>query len=69
MKVPIGKTLRVYNIDLNDPKTVPVIPDSHQYAGCFQAVPATRVRLLNIQTNQPIPQGALVLVYQKTNVP
>lgn len=69
MKVPNGKTLRVYHIDLNDPRTVPATPLSHRYAGCFKAVPATGVRLLNIQTGQPISTGALVLVYQKTNVP
>ena len=68
MKAPTGKTLRVYRIDLNDARTVPAIPSSHQYAGSFKAVPATGVRLLNIQTGQPIPPGALVLVYQKTNV-
>lgn len=68
MKELYGKTLRVHQVDLNDPNTIPVLPATHQHVGTFQAVPVTGVRLVDIKTGQPIPQGALVLVYKKTNV-
>lgn len=57
-----GKTLRVHRVDLNDPSTLPVIPNKYRPIGAFRAHPALNVKLQGANGRYLPLDGVLVII-------